>query len=303
MIKYITHNEIDFARWDVCIEQSILPLVYAKSWYLNTICPGWDALVLNDYDAVMPLTKGKKYFINYLYQPFFTQQLGIFSKQELSAEEQFEFIKSIPQKFKFIDINLNQSCKLLAENYHLSKRKNYELQLNKSYDKLIKNYSGQTKRNLKKAASQSLSVINNSYTETVNFYKKHKGTLTKGVKPWHYQMLLKLLETADVSKHIISLGAVNNKEELLASAVFISYHGRLIFVLGTANNKGRDCGAMYAIFDYLIHQHAATGLILDFEGSEIPGIARFFKNFGAEKTYYYKLKINRLPLIFKLFKR
>jgi hypothetical protein len=43
-------------------------------------------------------------------------------------------------------------------------------------------------------------------------------------------------------------------------------------------------------------------MILDFEGSEIPGIARFFKSFGAEKFHYYRLKMNRLPWFIKLIK-
>ncbi len=39
----------------------------------------WDALVLDDYQAVMPLTWRSKFGIRYLYQPAFTQQTGIFS--------------------------------------------------------------------------------------------------------------------------------------------------------------------------------------------------------------------------------
>ncbi len=38
----------------------------------------WDALVWNDYEAVMPLTWNRKYGIAYLYQPFLTAQLGVF---------------------------------------------------------------------------------------------------------------------------------------------------------------------------------------------------------------------------------
>lgn len=45
----------------------------------------WDALVLNDYEAVMPLTWNKKYGICYLYQPPFTACLGITGKLVTTA--------------------------------------------------------------------------------------------------------------------------------------------------------------------------------------------------------------------------
>jgi hypothetical protein len=47
------------------MEQAINPLVYGCSWFLDTACPGWDALVMDDYRAVMPLPHATKYFIKY----------------------------------------------------------------------------------------------------------------------------------------------------------------------------------------------------------------------------------------------
>jgi hypothetical protein len=52
----------------------------------------------------------------------------------------------------------------------------------------------------------------------------------------------------------------------------------------------------------LIKEFAGQPIILDFEGSDIPGIAQFNKSFGAEKEFYFKIKINRLPWWLKLLK-
>jgi hypothetical protein len=54
--------------------------------------------------------------------------------------------------------------------------------------------------------------------------------------------------------------------------------------------------------DNLIFQFANHQMELDFEGSEIEGIARFFKSFGSEKRNYYRLRKNNLPWILRLFK-
>ena len=107
MIKHVTHNELDKIKWDNCIDHANNTLIYAYSWFLDVVSPNWEALVYNDYEAVMPLTHKRKFLINYLYQPFFTQQLGVFSRFENQAELTRSFLVSIPTKFKYIDVNLN----------------------------------------------------------------------------------------------------------------------------------------------------------------------------------------------------
>lgn len=82
MITYLTHNQIDKQRWDDCIKQSPNGNVYALSWYLDIVHPRWEALVEDDYVSVMPLTGNRKCGISYPFQPFFVQQLGVFSKED-----------------------------------------------------------------------------------------------------------------------------------------------------------------------------------------------------------------------------
>ena len=45
---------------------------------------------------------------------------------------------------------------------------------------------------------------------------------------------------------------------------------------------------MYALFDQLIKKYSATHKILDFEGSDIPGVRRFFGGFGPARIPYYE---------------
>ena len=79
-IRYLPYNDIDKKKWDACIAAADNGLVYAGSMYLDAMAQNWDALILDDYKAVMPLTWKKKYSIHYLYQPFFTSCLGVFGK-------------------------------------------------------------------------------------------------------------------------------------------------------------------------------------------------------------------------------
>ena len=141
MIRFLTSQEINKDKWDLCINASINGLVYAQSWYLDMVAGEWDALVDDNYESVFPLVSGKKWGINYLYQPPFTQQLGIFSGKVLSEELVSRFIAAIPSKFKFAEFNLNTYNKPGKGNFSVHQWKNHELDLIKSYDRIYKSYS------------------------------------------------------------------------------------------------------------------------------------------------------------------
>ncbi len=295
MIRFIQHQHIDQKKWDLCIEQSHFSLVYAYSWYLNKVSPQWHGLVFDDYEAVMPLTHNKKWGTAYLYQPFFTQQLGVFSKTETTEELLQAFIQAIPEQFKFAAIQLNESNGAISSAYPVKKAKNYLLGLNKPYQKIYKSFGSQAKRNIKKAQKFGLSIESITGHKAISFYQQNKGHVTKGVQAKHYQLLTHLFDELNSQNKLLVKGVFEPDGKMVAAAAFIVHKGRLVFILGNASHVGREMGAMHYLFDHIILQFADHAMLLDFEGSEIPGIARFFKSFGSTKTYYYKLKLNRLP--------
>ena len=89
-IAYLTYQQINKSKWDDCINKSINKLIYAESFYLDTITENWDAIVLNDYEAVMPLIWKKKFGIKYLYQPAFLQQAGIFVSKKIKISVKWQ---------------------------------------------------------------------------------------------------------------------------------------------------------------------------------------------------------------------
>ncbi len=97
-ISYLRHENIDKKKWDNCIAHANNSLIYAYSYYLDAMSENWNALVMNDYEAVMPLTWAKKFGFRYLRQPVFTQQLGIFGN--------ISFEKNITELFKIHKNNI-----------------------------------------------------------------------------------------------------------------------------------------------------------------------------------------------------
>lgn len=129
MITYLAHQEIDKRKWDVCINEARNGMIYAYSWYLDLISPGWEALVKKDYETVMPLTCNKKYGISYLSQPFFSQQLGVFSKKDADTKTADEFLGAIPPKYRFVEINLNSQNTISRTDFSCRENLNHELDL------------------------------------------------------------------------------------------------------------------------------------------------------------------------------
>ena len=168
-IQYLTQQQIDKTKWDNCIDKAGNGLIYGYSFYLDHMAPHWDALVLNDYEIVMPLTWNKKYSIYYLYQPFLTAQLGVFGNT-ITGETLEAFLKAIPGKFKFLDIYLNHNNVFPLKEFELYQRSNYVLDINKPYEELYTNYRENIQRNIRKALQAGCTL-----QKDFNAFKRIRG--------------------------------------------------------------------------------------------------------------------------------
>ena len=155
MIRYLSNREIDRGRWDACISAASCRRLYAFSWYLDTVSPGWDALVEDDYRAVFPLTHNRKFGISYLFQPFFAQQLGVFSPENMDGGRVCAFLSAIPSRYRLTEISLNEGNETPSNQVNLSVRPDYVLDLSPEYDAIEAAYAQNTRRNLKKAQAMA----------------------------------------------------------------------------------------------------------------------------------------------------
>lgn len=302
MINFLTHREIDKQKWDRCIEQAGNTLIYGYSWYLDSIAPGWCGLVLNDYDAVMPVPTAKKFF-TIAYQPFFAQQLGIFNREPLNLFTTADFIAKIPERYKYIYVCLNETNDPGLDQSRITRRDNYVLYLHQSYEDTAKNFTDHCRRNIRRAEKENLAIESCLAPEVVDFYIEHKGARTENIKTEHYQMLRKVMDEAGHRNMLQCYKMLSPAGDTIACAAFYMQPGRIIYQLGTANDQGRETRALYFLFDHIIRKHCAQNLILDFEGSQISSIARFFNGFGSMRVPYYCLIINRLPWPFRWLKK
>lgn len=303
-IRYLTNLEIDYTKWDQCIDEAVNGIAYGYSWYLDIFAPSWNALVFGDYEMVMPLHVKKKLHVTYVLHPFFIQQLGVFSIHPFNQQIVQQFLEAIPSHISYINCCLNEGNDFPIKNFTIINRPNYLLFLNKSYDKLYENYDKNTKRNVKKAQKTAITFYEQvSPEDMLTLYKTQVGYKLTHLKEKHYEQLLQLMYQT-IHKGVGEIkGVYDENNELCSAGFFIHTHDRIINLLPASNDIGKKHRAMFFILDQLIRAYANTYLILDFEGSMIPSIARFYKGFGAKEVVYPYLHKNKLPWYLRWFKR
>ncbi|TAL60869.1 MAG: GNAT family N-acetyltransferase [Bacteroidetes bacterium] len=302
MIGHISHSRINKKKWDECIEHSQNSLIYAYSWYLDVVCPNWEALVEDDYKSVMPLTTRKKYGIEYLYPPYFTQQLGIFSKEKTSRQKVEEFLNAIPSRYKFLEINLNIYNTFELSGFQVKKNINIELSLDSSYEWLRKKFSEDTRRNIKKAVKYSIKLRKEiPPAELISIFRKNTGKKINNLTDKNYNILLRLINTC-IQKGFAQVWGAFSEGKLCAGVVWLIKGNRSIFLFSATDQQAKKTGAMFYLIDKFIQEYAGSKMILDFEGSNLPGLARFYKGFGSEEYVYLQIRKNNLPKIIKWIK-
>lgn len=301
-IKYLSQTEIDKNKWDACINTASNGLIYACSFYLDAMAKNWDALVLGDYEAVMPLTWNKKYGFYYLYQPAFTASLGVFGK---NVDESIvkKFLAAIPKKFRLIEISLNHGNNYPAAVTSYLPRQNFVLDLSKSYNELYNAYRQNHQRNIVKTIQLGCKVRNDISVDAVMRLNEEQLKHISGTKPEDYPSFKKLFSFLKEQGKATSYAITNAQNKILASAIFFFSHNRAYYIMVGNHPDGKTIGASHALIDAFIKDHAGQNLVLDFEGSDIRNLAFFYSGFGAKEEIYPAIQLNRLPWYIRLLKK
>jgi hypothetical protein len=304
-IKYIPYKEIDKIKWDNCIINAANSLIYVHSFYLdNCTANKWDALVINDYEAVMPITYRKKYGIGYLYQPYFLQQAGIFSAKKINEQLVKLFLIEIKSRFQFAEINLNYATSLLSyDKVKCTERNNFILSLNNTYKNISKKFNSNFIRNIKQASKHGFTYEKvEAPDELIDLYKKLYGARFKLVKKSDYDALkinCKILLTNN--NLVLRKASINGK--IYAAIILLKDAKRLYNIAPSVTEEGKKLSANHFLYNSIIEEFAGQDVMLDFEGSDLKGIANFYKSMNPINEKYVSIKYNNLPKLVKLFKK
>jgi hypothetical protein len=248
------------------------------------------------------MAEKSKYKIAYLYQPFFSRYFGVYAPVKITENLVNEFLQAIPEKYKLLEFCLHEQNGLKAKGFEIKEKKYQLLDLKKSEESLRENYSENAKRNVKKAVKAGLTIRPDILPEkVVSLFRETKGNELDVFKAEDYRILIRLMNVCIENNKGQSV-AIYDGAELCAAGFFMFSDNRFVFLKSGVTDEGKAKGAMHLLFDYFISKNSGKHYELDFGGSSVESVARFYKNFGAKDCVYLQVKKSTLPNILKWVK-
>lgn len=254
-----------------------------QNWYLKPILNNCYVFILNECIILVPVKQslfGPNAFI-----PQGVQRLDpIYTNHQIKSENYIliEIAKLIPCGI----ISWSQNIASLPPGFKKQQRNNYILHLLPEYKQLRKYYSS----GLKNSLNKNKHTIHLSFDVKlfVDFYLNNSNKIIP-VAYKNSKLLTSIISNC-IEKHCGFIKYVkdnNNNNNIIAMAFFSQYKNRIIYQYSCSTAEGRLNDAMHAILDHTILDNSGKDIYLDFEGSMIPGIAKFMQSFGAKIEYYY----------------
>jgi hypothetical protein len=291
-IRILKRSQINDARWDDTIRTASNSLPYAYTWYLDALCPKWMALVIGEYECVMPLPIGRKWGFLYVYQPLFCQQLGVFYKRRSDAILE-QLITAALRKFVFVNLNLNYDNHLTTlPTKAQTKKKNLILTLSGKHSTLQKEFSDNTLRNIKKGQKAGLKfeeIDQKDFESFTDFYIKNTAVKDKAFKSRHTKYLHKLTQQFIIHDCGRLYVVKTSGGDICAGVIVVENGNRIIHLIPAADEYARQNGGMHFLVDAVLNHYSATDKVYDFEGSSVDSIARFYEGFGATAEPFYMI--------------
>ena len=312
MLRYLPNSQINYQQWDACVSASPQALVYGLSWYLDVVSPGWAGLVEEEqgrYLTVMPLPEARKIGIPYLRQPFFAQQLGLFSVQGQAAWAGAldQVLRHYPLISKYSFNTGNQQLAFPAHPHlHVQQQETHHLDLSPPYETLRRQYSRDRKLNLSRARKAGLQVVESEDIRPLIALFKSDAALriTGGAAEASYRILETLfavLKQKGLARLYYTRTAAGEWD---AGCLFVHYAGKIIYLFNAASVEGRRRNGRSLMIDRVIRQYAGQPVIFDFESpAAVASIIRVYRGFGSRAASFYTIRYNHLPAPVKWVKQ
>lgn len=271
MIEHVKHKKVDLRKWDAAVNQNQEKHNwFMQSWYLNAVVPNWSALVYKDYKMVFPVVNRWR-GLPYYYQPFFTRAYEILGGDTNEVLEK-DFYSKLKGSMCYGQINI--------ENSHF-------LNLNAKYQWLDLNlceYSQNTKRNIKKAEKAGVKINDIDIEAFIDFYRTQNSAKFSEYKNKHYKQLYNLLSSAQERGFLqLKSSGVKTTE---AVAAYLLNSDKALYLCAAISKEGKRNGVSHYLIHHFIESNKHKLNSLDFGGSNVDGVARFYKSFGATDKEY-----------------
>lgn len=293
MIRFLTYSEIDFEKYEARLNSSAQKKYSAGKFFLDIVAnKQWSLLVLDDYEAVMPIFFVKKIGVKIVLMPKLCQQLGVFSAIDQPEINEL-FLRYLQDNF-LVSYYAFNDCNRFKTRLHY--RKNYIIPKN-TYERVYENYSPKRKKKIITARALPASVVKLSFAEVRDFISENFPMKARGKEK---------REFLDFFKNISDAGMLDffafSFEDRIINLVGIYDDKETAVLLLNVNDRDfiKKSGSSVLI-DSVLNNCISTRCF-DFEGSSIPAVEEFFRGFRPVLKCYHIVQNSKKEILKMLFK-
>ncbi|MCI4671212.1 MAG: GNAT family N-acetyltransferase [Bacteroidia bacterium] len=305
--------------WDNFVKQSPHGGFYAQHAYLSILREDWKAYVVIEaekWKAVMPFVLNKRGRYLSIPQLPFTQFLGVMfaplnglplSKRYSSYLRYLGLLINDWERVHLIVQNFSPSFEygipFHSAGFDLRKRYTFILDLEKEVEDLHSDLSKNIQRNIKKAISRELIFHPiGEAKEVLEILAKNKnqGKDLMGGHSASWDLIGEVANFFEKSESGKLVHVVNGNGEIQATNMLGFWGDTAYSLLGIVSPEARKDGGMaFLMWNCILYAKEQGYKYFDFEGSMIPGVARYFQEFGPRAVSYLQISRNRLPKLLR----
>lgn len=309
--KFLLQDQISESRWDDFVDASTEGGLFARSWYMHAVMPGWGAVVVleeNRWQAVMPMRICYKYGIGYALQPTFSQYLGVLfvpmaGKNNRILHKKREILRvliaAIPTEIRLFSYNFSPAFDYFLpfehSGFEIKPRMSLALSLERPLERILGDFSTSILNHLKKAQQHRLVCREGTAIRTLSERMLRYGFIRNRTEQ---QALESLWQQAIQYKKGFLLEVTGESGAIQCSGLFLIEKTKAVFVASALDRDTRQYGSNSLLVLEAIKKCKALGLSeLDFKGSMLSGVEKFFLGFNPRQVLYFNITLNRLSLV------
>lgn len=289
---------------ELCKWNRDIPL-FMTDWWMDAVCAGkqWDVLLSKDGDgnvrAALPYLFRQRYKIRYVVMPQMTQIGGIWFREDI--RDSAEVVQSICQEFagQLAEMRLSYYYQhflpgspapavLKQMGFAVRERVTYRIDDLSNLDNVINAFSKNKKRQLQKA----LSLHADYRMQAEEFYQFHAQCMHEQAKQISYSReFLLVLDRKAGRLQQCQIIAIKDADNITMAAAFLIWDAQtLYYLIPCYSPRYKNSGAGALLVLEAIKLAREKGLVFDFEGSMLRGVANHYKQFGSTATTYYSVE-------------
>ena len=299
-----------------CSHEESLPL-FVRDWWLDITCgDDWDALIIEENGCIaasMPVYLPAKGIVS---MPSYTQTMGPWFATESDDTKYSRFIAKRQAMCKLF-IDKLDGCSHFLQNfsheftdwlpfywagYQQTTRYTYLLDSIKDIDRLWQQMNANIRRNIDKAQRKHGLTVRKGVPIADLFQVQQQTFERQQLRNKQNQHTLEQLILHARERQQGEIWGAYDEKGNLHAAVFIAWQESCAYyIAGGANTQLRDSGAHSLVMWEAIREVSHYTDAFDFEGSMLPGVERFFREFGGIQTPFFTITKGGQPcLLFRI---